>query len=67
LQNNLQTLPANGTQEPVPDEMSLTLLTNKKQGKMAKYTPLTLSSQPSFALINRKKYVFFSMEHRKIP
>jgi hypothetical protein len=29
----LQNPPANGKQEPVPEEMSQTLLTNKKQGK----------------------------------
>jgi hypothetical protein len=34
LAYRLQNLPANGKQEPVFEEMSQTMLTNKKQGKM---------------------------------
>jgi hypothetical protein len=42
--------PANGKTWPVPQEMSQTLLTNNKQGKFIKYTPLTLLSHaPWFA------------------
>jgi hypothetical protein len=34
LTYNLHSPPANGKQGPIPEEMSQTLLTNKKQGNM---------------------------------
>jgi hypothetical protein len=34
LENNFHSLSANGKQGPIPEEMSQTLLTNKKQGNM---------------------------------
>jgi hypothetical protein len=40
-----------GSKGLVPEEMSQTLVTNKKQGKNYKYTPLTLLSQTNFAFI----------------
>ncbi len=36
-----------------PEEMSQILLTNKKQGNLVKYTPLTLSNQRKLALTAR--------------
>jgi hypothetical protein len=61
----LQSPPANEKQEPVPEEMSQTLLTNTKQEKTTKYTPLTLPSQPSFVFTGRNKFI--SMENQKSP
>jgi hypothetical protein len=48
---------ANEKQGPVPEEISQTLLTNKKQGKTTKYTQLTLLSQPSFAFTGRNMFI----------
>jgi hypothetical protein len=46
LAYNLHSPPANGKQRQILEEMSQTLLTNKKQGNMDyKYMPLTLLSQ----------------------
>jgi hypothetical protein len=49
-----QNPPANGKRVTLPEEISQT----RKQGK--NYTPLTLSSQPSFAFTGRN--MFISME-----
>jgi hypothetical protein len=46
--------PANGKQGLIPEEMSQTLLTNKKQENTDKYTPLTLLGQPKLALTGKK-------------
>jgi hypothetical protein len=57
LLHQLQNLTANGKQGPVSEEMSQTMLTNKKQGKMRLRTPLTLSSQPRRALTGRNTFI----------
>jgi hypothetical protein len=44
----LQNLPANGKQGPVPDKVSQTLPTNKKKGKITKYTPLKVHKIENF-------------------
>ncbi len=46
--------PANGKQKPILEEMSQTLLTNKKQGTWTKYTPITLLQ----TRINQEEYFF---------
>jgi hypothetical protein len=57
--------PANRKQAPVPEEMSQTLLTNKKQGKITKHTLLTLLSQAGFAYTGR--IVFILKENLRSP
>jgi len=52
-------------QATVPEEMSPTLLTNKKQGKITKHTLLTLLSQASFACPGRK--LLISTENSRSP
>jgi hypothetical protein len=41
-------------QGPTPEEMFQTLLTNKKQGNLTKYTPTTLLSQYKIVFTARK-------------
>jgi hypothetical protein len=57
LEYRLQNLQPTWKQAPVPEEMSLTLLTNKKQGKITKHTLLTLLSQASFAFTGRNLFI----------
>jgi hypothetical protein len=61
---NSQNPLANGMQRPVPEEISLTPLTNKKQGKKTKDAPVTLVSKPRFALTtkNFKKIVAYEKQ-----
>jgi hypothetical protein len=61
LAYRLQNPTAKEKQGPVPEEISQTLLTNKKKGKTTKYTQvtqLTLLSQHSFAFT---EYVYFKV------
>jgi hypothetical protein len=56
-----------GSKGQIPEELSQTLLTNKKQGTWTKYTPLTLSRQCQLALTAIKKIfcLITSLEHLK--
>jgi hypothetical protein len=66
LAHRLQNPPANGKQDPVSEEMSQTLLTNKKQGKNTKYcTRFTHLSHPSFTFTGRK--MFISIKNKRSP
>jgi hypothetical protein len=49
--------PANGNQWPIPEEMSQTLLTNKKQGKLD-YDHAYNIINPTQTRINHEKYTF---------
>jgi hypothetical protein len=49
----------------VSEEMSQTLLTKKKLGKINKYKPQTLSSHPSFALNRRNMFIL--LENKRSP
>jgi hypothetical protein len=44
---------ANANQGPIPEEMSQTLLTNKKQKTWNKYTPVKLLRQCKLAITER--------------
>jgi hypothetical protein len=55
LAYRLQNPPANGRQGTMPEEMSLTLLTKKKQGKTSKYTLPTFLSKLSLAFTGRNR------------
>jgi hypothetical protein len=54
---NLYNPPANGKQEPIPEEMSQTLQTNKKQGTWIKYAPLTVLSQRKLTLTAKNTFL----------
>jgi hypothetical protein len=49
--------PANGKQGPIPEEMSQTLLTIKKQGNLDQILAAN-TSKPTQARIKREKYTF---------
>jgi hypothetical protein len=57
LAYNLQNPPVNWKQGQVPEEMFQTLLTNKNQRNMTKYTPLISLRQPYFAFTERNVFI----------
>jgi hypothetical protein len=61
LEYRLQNLPVNGEQGPVPEEMSQTLLTNKKQGKIRPRDTTNIIKLSQLS-INLKKYFYFDIK-----